>query len=159
MLFRSVLALGILKLVFESHTIVLNDCHFCPSFFLNIISVGLLTKNDYEILIKKQVCNIIMNDVTIFCGHLNNDVYMLSQPVNIVYSIGKHPRLDSVSDIYLWHYKLGHINKNRINRLTEEEIFEVSDCESLLTCEFCLLGKMTSHLLLKKMRELLSSWA
>ena len=48
-----VLALGILKLVFESHTVVLNDCHFYPSFFLNVISVGLLTKNDYEILIKK----------------------------------------------------------------------------------------------------------
>ena len=44
-----VLALEILKLVFESYIIVLNDYHFCPSFFLNVISVGLLTKNDYEI--------------------------------------------------------------------------------------------------------------
>ena len=49
----SVLALEILKLVFESHIVVLNDCHFCPSFFLNVISVGLLAKNDYEISIKK----------------------------------------------------------------------------------------------------------
>ena len=60
-----------------------------------------------------------------------------------VYSTGKHPRLDSVLDIYLWHCRLGHINKNRINRLTQEEILEVSDCESLPTCESCLLGKMT----------------
>ena len=60
-----------------------------------------------------------------------------------VYSTGKHPRLDSVSDIYLWHCRLGHINKNRINRLTQEGIFEVSDCESLPTCKFCLLRKMT----------------
>ena len=94
-----VLALGILKLVFESHTVVLNDCHFCPSFFLNVISVGLLAKNDYEISIKKQICNIIENGVTIFYGHLNNGVYILSQPINIVYSTGKHHRLDSVSDI------------------------------------------------------------
>ena len=65
-----------------------------------------------------------------------------SSPIR-VYSTGKHPRLDSVSDIYLWHYRLGHINKNKINRLTQEEIFEVSDCESLPTCESCLLGKMT----------------
>ena len=48
-----------------------------------------------------------------------------------------------MSDIYLWHCRLGHINKNRINRLTQEGILEVSDCESLLTCESCLLGKMT----------------
>ena len=80
-----------------------------------------------------------MNGITIFCGHLNNGVYMLSQPVNVVYSIGKHPRLDSVSDIYLWYCRLGHINKNRINRLTQERILEVSDCESLPICESCLL--------------------
>ena len=48
-----------------------------------------------------------------------------------------------MSNIYLWHWRLGHINKNRINRLTQEGILKVSDCESLPTCEFCLLGKMT----------------
>ena len=48
-----VLALGILKLIFEFHTIILNDCHFCLSFFLNVISISLLAKNDYEISIKK----------------------------------------------------------------------------------------------------------
>ena len=101
-----VLALGILKLVFEFHIVVLNDCYFCPSFFLNIISVGLLAKNDYKISIKKQICNIIINDVTIFYGYLNNGMYMLSQHVNVVYSTGKHPRLDSVSGIYLLHYSL-----------------------------------------------------
>ena len=83
-----------------------------------------------------------MNGFTIFCGHLNNGVYILSQPVNVVYSTGKYPRLDSVSDIYLWHYRLGHINKNRINRLTQEGILEVSDCESLPTYESCLPDKM-----------------
>ena len=76
----SVLALEILKLIFESHTVVLNDCHFYLSFFLNIISIGVLAKkNDYKILIKKYICNIILNGVTIFYGHLNNGVYMLSQ--------------------------------------------------------------------------------
>ena len=74
---------------------------------------------------------------------MNNGVYILSQPINVVYSTGKHPRLDSVSDIYLWHYRLGHINKNRINRLTQEGILEVNDCESLPTYESYLLGKMT----------------
>ena len=82
-----------------------------------------------------------MNDVTIFCRYLNNGMYMLSQPVNVVYSTGKHPKLDSVSDIYLWHYRLGHINKNRINRLTQERILEVSDYESLPTYSFVFLEK------------------
>ena len=63
-----VLALEILKLVFESHTVVLSDYYFCPSFFLNIISVGLLVINNYEISIKKRVCNVIVNGVTAFYG-------------------------------------------------------------------------------------------
>ena len=48
-----ILALEIIKLVFKSNIIIFSECHFCPSFLLNIISVGLLAMNGYEILIKK----------------------------------------------------------------------------------------------------------
>ena len=61
----------------------------------------------------------------------------------MVQTSGKRPRIDNVSEVYLWHYRLGHINKNRINRLAQEGILEVGDCESLPTCESCLFGKMT----------------
>ena len=74
---------------------------------------------------------------------MSNRIYVLSRPVNVLCTPSKHPRLDDVDDSYLWHYRLGHINKNRINRLTQEGILEVSDYESLPTCESCLLGKMT----------------
>ena len=67
----------------------------------------------------------------------------MSQPVSIIYTSSKCPRISEVFDIYLWYYRLGHVNKNRINMLTQERILEVSDCESLPTCESCLLGKMT----------------
>ena len=75
-------------------------------------------------------------------GHLTNDVYILSQPVNVVYKSNKHPKINNVIDIYLWHHRLGHINKNMINMLTKKEILQVNDCESLTTYESCLLGKM-----------------
>ena len=48
-----VLALRIIKLVFNSYIIVLSDYYFYPSFLLNIIFVSLLVKNSYEISIKK----------------------------------------------------------------------------------------------------------
>ena len=51
----SVLVLGTIKLVFKSNVIVLSECHFCPSFLLNIIFVGLLTIYGYKILIKKII--------------------------------------------------------------------------------------------------------
>ena len=65
----------------------------------------------------------------------------------------KYPRIDDVSDIYLWHRRLGHVNKNRINILTQEKILEVSDCESLPTCESYLLEKMIKSPFTEKVSE------
>ena len=59
-----------------------------------------------------------------------------------MYISSKRSRISDVSDIYLWHCRLGHVNKNRINKWTQEEILEVSNCESLPICESCLLEKI-----------------
>ena len=72
-----VLALEIIKLVFDSQIIILNDCHFCPTFLLNVISVGLLAKR-YEISIKKNIYDIIYDGVIIFSRYLNNGIYIVS---------------------------------------------------------------------------------
>ena len=48
---------------------------------------------------------------------MKHDVYTLSWPINVMYMTNKCPKIDKVNDIYLWHCRLGHINKNRINRL------------------------------------------
>ena len=81
----AVLALEIIKLVFNSHSIILSDCHFCLSFLLNIIFVGLLVKTNYEISIKKNFCDIILNGVTIMYEWLNNGIYIVSWP-NVMYT-------------------------------------------------------------------------
>ena len=59
-----------------------------------------------------------------------------------MYASNKYPRIVDVMDSYLWHYRLGHINKNRMNRLAQEEILDRHDYKSLPTCESCLLKKM-----------------
>ena len=74
---------------------------------------------------------------------MKNGIYTLTRPVSVVYTSGKRSRLDDVNDTYLWHCRLGHINKNRITRLVNEGLLDLGDCESLPTCESCLLGKMT----------------
>ena len=60
-----------------------------------------------------------------------------------MYTSSKCPRIEDVSDAYLWHCRLGHVNKNRINKLIQGGILEISDYESLPTYESCLLDKMT----------------
>ena len=60
-----------------------------------------------------------------------------------MYTSNKYLRINNVSDSYLWYYRLGHVKKNRIDRIIKEDILEINDCKSLSTCESCLLGKMT----------------
>ena len=62
-------------------------------------------------------------------------VVALSWLVNVMYTSGKHPRIENVSDLHLWHYRLGHGNQNRINKLRGDGLLEVSDSVSLPTCE------------------------
>ena len=84
---------------------------------------------------------------------MKHDTYLLSQLVGIVYTSSKHPKIDNVNDSYLGHYRLSHVNKNMIDRLIKEGILEINDCESLPTCEFYHLDKMTKSLFKKKSEQ------
>ena len=59
-----VLAIEKVHLVLNSNIIILDDCHYYPSFLMNVISIGFLAKEGYNFSIKKNFCNIIMNGVT-----------------------------------------------------------------------------------------------
>ena len=63
--------------------------------------------------------------------------------MSVMYTLNKYLNLDNVTDAYLWHCRLGHINKSRINKLAQEGILNINDCESLPTCESCLPEKIT----------------
>ena len=53
------------------------------------------------------------------------------------------PKIDNVSESCLYHCRLGHVNKNRIDRLIKECVLEIDNYKSLPTYKSCLLGKMT----------------
>ena len=59
-----------------------------------------------------------------------------------MYISNKRPRINDVTNAYLWHCRLDYINKNRMNRLAQEEILDKDNYESSPTCESCLLEKM-----------------
>ena len=90
---------------------------------------------------------------------MSSRIYILSWPVNVLCTTSKRPRLDNVDDSYLWYCRLGHINKNRINKLIKEDLLKISDYESLPIYESCHLGKIIKSLFIEKgerVNELLS---
>ena len=80
-----ILALGVIKLFIESCNVILSECHYYLKFMLNIISIGQLAIDGYELLIKSDIFNIIVNGVGVKFGQLQNGIYLLSRPVSIVY--------------------------------------------------------------------------
>jgi hypothetical protein len=98
----------------------------------------------YEIIIKNKCCSIYYN--VIFYAHcpLVNGLYVLDLEDKFVYNIHtKRARLNDLNPTFIWHYRLGHINEKRIERLHQDGLLNSFDFESFDTCEFCLLGKMT----------------
>ena len=67
-----------------------------------------------------------------------------------MYTFNKHPKINNVSESYLWHCRLDHVSKNRIDRLIKKHVLEIDDCESLPTYESYLLAKMTKSPFKKK---------
>jgi hypothetical protein len=55
----------------------------------------------------------------------------------------KRAQLNDLNPTFIWHCRLGHINKKRIERLHKDSLLSSFDFESFDTCESCLLGKMT----------------
>ena len=54
-----VLTIRVLGLVFDLSTIKLVDYHYCPSFIISIISIGLLAGSGYELLDKEMFARLL----------------------------------------------------------------------------------------------------
>ena len=71
--------------------------------------------------------------------HIDVSVNINKQIVNAIGS--KRPR-DRLKQKYLWHFRLGHIGENRINKLEKDGLLGSLTFESYLVCESCLQEKM-----------------
>ncbi|GKB34951.1 retrotransposon protein, putative, ty1-copia subclass [Tanacetum coccineum] len=88
----------------------------------------------------------------------NNVHYFNAIPSNGIYEIDMHdlvPNNNSIYNVstkrakrnldstYLWHCRLAHISKKRIEKLQQEGLLRSTDDESFDQCVSCLSGKMT----------------
>ena len=66
---------------------VLRNCYCIPNFLCNVISISSLTRDVYSFVTKKNVMNILFNDILQGTGELMNVVYVLSN--DIILNISK----------------------------------------------------------------------
>ncbi|KAJ9567261.1 hypothetical protein OSB04_003227 [Centaurea solstitialis] len=76
---------------------------------------------------------------------LSNGLYVLNLQENKeVYHISKRSK-EIEDQTYLWHCRLGHINKKRIETLQKGGLLGSFDFKPFDNCESCLFGKMTKQ--------------
>ncbi|GKB72268.1 zinc finger, CCHC-type containing protein, partial [Tanacetum coccineum] len=90
----------------------------------------------------------------------DNVLYFNAIPHDDIYEIDMHNLYPNVSSTcyvsnkrvkysldssYLWHCRLGHINKKRMDKLQRDGILQPTHDESLEKCKSCISGKMTHN--------------
>ena len=85
-----------------------------------------------------------MNGLFYFEARPNNGIYEIDiHNSNVLYQISNKRKKFIVNDTYLWHCRLGHINKNRLKKLQTEGILDSIDKNDFDKSECCLSGKLT----------------
>ncbi|GJS67264.1 retrotransposon protein, putative, ty1-copia subclass [Tanacetum coccineum] len=142
-------AIGSYDLCFPSGlVIVLHNCHYAPSITRGVISVSRLYDDGF--------INRFENDNSISVSK-NNLIYFNAVPRDGIFEIvlsnsntndcsmyvvsNKRAKLNLDSSL-LWHCRLGHISKKRIEKLQHDGLLNSIDTKSFEKCVSCLSGKM-----------------
>jgi hypothetical protein len=91
--------------------------------------------------------NVVCNDENIVCKE------KVSSSTNVS---SKRKRRDDATSAKLWHYRLGHISKGRIERLIKEDILHLLDFSSSDYCIDCIKGRYAKQV--KKDEAKQSAW-
>jgi hypothetical protein len=147
-------AVGTLPLLLHGgSTLYLNNVLYVPSLRRNLISVASLEDDGYECLFRNNKCTIKFDDVIIGLAPCRGMLYMLSLndfPVmNVCDVTNKRRRIttsDNETSSKLWHCRLGHISRGRMERLIKEEILAPLDFSDLGHYIECIKGKYVKHI-------------
>ena len=81
--------------------------------------------------------NVVCNDSNIVCN---------SEPSSSMNGKNKRKRCDSETSAKLWHCRLGHISRGRIERLIKENILHPLDFSDVEYCIDCIKGKYVKQI-------------
>ena len=154
----SVKAIGDLHLeLTNGFVLILRDVLFVPSLRRNLISVSRLDDENIHSHFGDHKCVIQCNDKDVGLAVRRDMLYLLS-PCNVVNLVeasdsvlvtsnsNKRKRNDGETSSKLWHCRLGHISRGRIELLVKAEILHPLDFTDLEHCIECIKGKFAKKI-------------
>nr|GFC94164.1 retrotransposon protein, putative, Ty1-copia subclass [Tanacetum cinerariifolium] len=127
--------------------IVLNNCHYAPSISRGVISVSHLYEDGFVNRFVDNTIQVSRNNVVYFCDIPRDGIFEIDLSNSLtnesfVYDVSnKRAKLD-LNSALLWHCRLGHISKKRIEKLQHEGLLNSSDITAFEKCVSCMSGKM-----------------
>ena len=144
-------AIGTFQLMLDSGFIlILENTFIVPSFRRNLISVSCLDKSGYLCSFGNETFSLFQNSKVIGTGSLIDKLYKLnmqSPNTNLIMNatiIGSKRKLNNEKSSMLWHKRMRHISKQRIERLITQGILDSLDMSDFDICVDCIEGKMTN---------------
>ena len=106
----------------------------------------------YYVLFSSGQLSLLLNFITVGFGILCDGLYKISlnhefaQALITLHSnVGSKRGLINENSSILWHRRLGHISRERIERLVKEGILQNLDFTNFQVCLDCIKGKQTKH--------------
>ncbi|GJZ17889.1 retrotransposon protein, putative, ty1-copia subclass [Tanacetum coccineum] len=146
---KQVEAIGSFDLVLPNDLVIcLDNCHYAPSIIRGVVSVHRLVENGFVQCFTDFGISVSKNNVFYFNAIPSNGIYEIDMHnlvpnVNSMYNVSTKRAKHNLDSTYLWHCRLAHISKKRIEKLQQEGLLKSTDDESFDQCVSCLSGKMT----------------
>ncbi|GJY45195.1 retrotransposon protein, putative, ty1-copia subclass, partial [Tanacetum coccineum] len=142
-------AIGSYGLYFPSGlVIVLHNCHYAPSITRGVISVsclyddGFINRFDDDNTISVYRNNLVYFSVVLRDGIYEIDLSNSNTNNRSMYAVSNKRAKLNLDSSLLWHCRLGHISKKRIEKLQQDGLLNSIDTKSFEKCVSCLSGKM-----------------
>ncbi|GJU10214.1 putative reverse transcriptase domain-containing protein [Tanacetum coccineum] len=130
-------AIGSFDLILPSSLIiVLDNCSFAPTVTRDFVSISHLVNNGYTHTFMNYGISVSKDNVFYFNaiprdGIYEIDMHNLYPNVSSMFNVSNKRAKRVLDSSYLWHYRLGHINKKCIEKLQRDGILQPTHNESL----------------------------
>nr|GEW61010.1 hypothetical protein [Tanacetum cinerariifolium] len=145
---EAVEAIGAFHLCLPSRLeIVLNNCHYAPSITRGVISVSRLYKDGFIIRFVNNTIQVSRNNMVYFSAIPRDGIFEIdlsnsyTNESSIYVVSNKRAKLD-LDSVLLWHCRIRHISKKRIEKLQYDGLLDSSDLRAFEKCVSCMSGKM-----------------
>ncbi|KAM2611853.1 hypothetical protein TB2_031903 [Malus domestica] len=126
----------------------LKNCLYFPSCIKNLISISKLLRDGHSVLFDKMSCTLYLNGRIIYHGNMIEGLFHLEtnsgMPCIASGNTSKPKRArEEVNQEKMWHLRLGHVNLDKIHKMSKDGYIRPLGNDQIGTCECCLKGKMT----------------